>query len=82
MVGTEVPVTPDLAAVPKSDDPCCEPWIRLIEEDDGEGCRWIDEGREGIEGGSASRCEGDGDDDSEGDLKGENVEDSGRLLSP
>jgi hypothetical protein len=80
VVGTDVPVTPGLAAVPKRVDPCCEPWIRLIEDEDGE--RWIDEGREGIEGGSASGYEGDGDDDSEWDLKGENVEDNGRLLSP
>ena len=56
----------------------CDSGYRLIDDDEGDRCKWIEAGRVEVLGcGIASRYEGEGDDDKDGDLKGEKTADSG-----
>ena len=52
-----------------------------MEDEDGDRCKCIDDGRDDSDGGCASRNDGDGDDDNDGDLNGEKDDDGCRRLS-
>lgn len=66
---------------PSNPEPCWDDWPRCIDDDEGDRLRWIEDGLDAREDGRASRYDGEGEDDNEGDLNGEIEDGSWRRLS-